>query len=94
MTVNEFNKIQNSEDIIKSFFMYWTEKESVIKANGKGLLIPLQSFEVFQCQTLIENEKYYLKEIFIHQEYQCCVASNNNIQHQNIQVEKLNLNML
>jgi 4'-phosphopantetheinyl transferase len=94
MTPNEFNKIHLSDDKVRSFFTYWTEKEAVIKAHGKGLLIPLQSFEVFLNQTLIENSKFYLKEFFIHKEYQCCIASNNDIQKQNIQLKQLNLNLL
>lgn len=94
MTPNEFNKIHFSEDKVRSFFTYWTEKEAVIKAHGKGLLIPLQSFEVSQNHTIIENEKFYLKEIFIHQKYQCFIASNNDIRKQNIQLEQINLNLL
>lgn len=94
MTSNEFHKIQNSADKIKSFFVYWTEKEAAIKAHGKGLLIPLKSFEIFQNQTMIENEKFYLKEIFIHEEYQCCVASINDIQLENLEIEKVSLNLL
>ncbi|MEI3790604.1 MULTISPECIES: 4'-phosphopantetheinyl transferase family protein [unclassified Chryseobacterium] len=94
ITINEFNKMHFSGDKARSFFTYWTEKEAVIKAHGKGLLIPLQSFEVFQGQTLIDKEKFYLKEIFIHQEYQCCIASNNDIRKQNIQLEQINLNLL
>lgn len=94
MTPDEFNKIHLSEDKVRSFFTYWTEKEAVIKAHGKGLLIPLQSFEVSQNHTIIENEKFYLNEIFIHQEYQCCIASNNDIRKQNIQLEQINLNLL
>lgn len=94
MTPNEFNKIHFSEDKVRSFFTYWTEKEAVIKAHGKGLLIPLQSFEIFENQTLIEQEKFYLNEIFIQQEYQCCIASNNDIRKQNIQLEQINLNLL
>lgn len=94
MTHNEFNKIQSSKDTIRSFFSYWTEKEAILKAHGKGLLTSLESFEVFQGQALIEHEKFYLREVFIHQEYKCCIASNNNIQNQSIQIEQLNLNLL
>lgn len=94
MSFNEFNKIDLSEDKVKSFFTYWTEKEAVIKAHGKGLFIPLESFEISQHQTLIENEKFYLKEVYIHQEYQCYIASKNNIHHQNIELEHIHLNLL
>ncbi|CAA7196354.1 4'-phosphopantetheinyl transferase family protein [Chryseobacterium potabilaquae] len=94
VTPNEFNKIHLSEDKVRRFFTYWTEKEAVIKAHGKGLLIPLQSFEIFQGQTLIDEEKFYLKKVFIHQEYKCCIASNTDIRYQNIQLEQLNLNLL
>jgi 4'-phosphopantetheinyl transferase len=94
MTLNEFNKIHLSEDKNRRFFSYWTKKEAIIKAHGKGLLIPLQSFEIFQDQALIENEKFYIKEVFIHQEYQCCVASNKYIQNQHIQLEQIHLNQL
>lgn len=94
MTQNEFNKIHLSEDKVRSFFTYWTEKEAVIKAHGKGLLIPLQSFEVFQNQTIIEKQKFYLKETFIHIEYQFCIASDKDIRYKNIQLEQLNLNLL
>jgi 4'-phosphopantetheinyl transferase len=65
-----------------------------MKAHGKGLFIPLQSFEIFQDQTIIENEKFYVKEIFIHQEYQCCIASKEDIQQQEIHIEQINLNTL
>lgn len=94
MSLNEFNKINLSEDKVRSFFTYWTEKEAVIKAHGKGLLIPLKSFEILQNQATIENKKFYLKEVFIHQDYQCCIASVNNILYQNIKLEQLNLNLL
>lgn len=94
MTQREFEKIHFSQDKIRSFFTYWTEKESVIKAHGKGLLIPLQSFEVFESQTVIENEKYYLREIFIHDEYQCSMASVRDIRQQQIHLEQLSLNTL
>ncbi|MBB4804730.1 4'-phosphopantetheinyl transferase [Chryseobacterium defluvii] len=94
MTSGEFSKVYHSEDKIKSFFTYWTEKEAIIKAHGRGLLIPLRSFEVFQDQAVIENEKFFLKEIFIDKEYQCYVASNEDIRQQKNHIEHINLNKL
>lgn len=95
MTFNEFYRIGNSKNIVQSFFSYWTEKEAVIKAHGKGLLIPLKSFEISNNECIIENEKFYLKEIFIDKNYQCCIAANSDkIKHETVLLQQLNLNTL
>lgn len=77
MTENELKKIHNSRNIINSFFTYWTEKESVIKAHGEGMMIPLESFEVMNNETKIHGEKFFTKDIFIDKNYCSCIASND-----------------
>lgn len=92
MTLNEFNWIHTSDNKITTFFEYWTEKEAVIKAYGKGLLVPLKSFEVDNKQCFISNEKYYLKSIFINKKYRCNIAANNKyILEDNIHIQQINL---
>lgn len=78
MTDNEFNTIQNSDNRIGDFLNYWTTKEAVIKAVGKGLMIPLNSFEISQNSCIIGHEIFYLNEIFINESYKCSVSSNDN----------------
>ncbi len=52
----------NPENQNNLFFRLWTLKESFIKAVGKGLTIPLNSFSVLSPKiTYLENE-YYFKE--------------------------------
>lgn len=74
MLKSELQRIQNAQDCKKAFFDFWTQKEAVIKANGKGLSIPLNIFEVINNHTKINDEDFFLKEIEIDQEYKCYLA--------------------
>ncbi|OCA71089.1 hypothetical protein BBH99_03375 [Chryseobacterium contaminans] len=77
MTEQEFDKIHHSEDQIGEFFLYWTQKESVMKAHGGGMMIPLDSFEIVNDECKIECKKFFTKKIFIDENYQTCIASDN-----------------
>lgn len=45
MTKNECVKINDSLDMIESFYSYWTEKKIDNKADGNGMQFPSNSFE-------------------------------------------------
>ncbi|MGE8556347.1 MAG: 4'-phosphopantetheinyl transferase family protein [Chryseobacterium jejuense] len=79
MTRHEFDKIERSKDQIRDFFLYWTQKESVMKAHGGGMVIPLDSFEIVNDECEIECKKFFTKEIFIDENYQICIASDEKI---------------
>lgn len=53
-TDEEKEYIEKSKDMKKAFFEIWSKKESFIKAVGKGLRIPLNSFSV--CGDIVEYE--------------------------------------
>lgn len=75
MTEMEWNKVAFSENKPQTFFEYWTQKEAVIKANNLGQFIDLKSFEIKENETIVNNGKFYLKEIMIDEKYKCYLAS-------------------
>lgn len=79
MTKREWERICISANKKEAFFDYWTQKEAVMKAHGHGLSIPLNSFEIMDNSTQINEEKFYLKEIQIDQNYKCYVSLNEKM---------------
>lgn len=89
MTVNEYQKIMESKERAACLLKLWAEKESIIKAHGGGMAIPLNSFEVVNGECIIAGKKFYTKPIFINENYYSFIAfsvknlyyASNNFEH-------------
>ena len=82
MTSPEWAMIFRSQNQKKEFFRLWVKKESLIKANGKGLSIPLNQIEIIDEQVELEGVPWFLKEFRLdsqHMGYLCCDLDNYEI---------------
>ena len=63
---------------LDTFYKYWTKKESVVKAVGKGMSIPLTEIEIRQDSTTYEDDTWYTKSFKIDNKY-CSITSKNKL---------------
>jgi len=79
MNQQQWNEIHQSEDSHDTFFKYWTMKESVIKADGRGLSIPLTDIIFDNNKVSYDGMLWYLYPFKIDSNHNGCAASSHKI---------------
>ena len=62
MAPREWKDIHNAKHPITTFFRYWTIKESAIKADGRGLSVPLLEVQVQNGHVQLGDASWYYQE--------------------------------
>lgn len=75
----EWSEIVNYTDSQKAFYELWTIKESAIKADGRGLSVPLLDVKVVKDGTNmyadIHNDRWHVKRLYIDDLHFCHMAT-------------------
>ncbi|MBO9205526.1 MULTISPECIES: 4'-phosphopantetheinyl transferase family protein [Niastella] len=75
MTTSQWHSIAIAEDPLREFYRAWTIKESVIKADGKGMSLPLTAIEFDKGNAYVGSLTWKLIEWGIDPGYAACMAT-------------------
>lgn len=74
-TVREWGRIESASDRTQAFYRMWVRKEAVLKAVGRGVMVPLQEVDACGDEVMCEGRFFYLKDVFVREGYVACVAT-------------------
>jgi len=83
-----FNSVLSAQEKIDiktydQFYKIWTRKEAVIKADGRGMQIPLNRVDASKLIVNLEEDIYYLSKVGINKSYEVHIASLTKIKKTN-----------
>jgi 4'-phosphopantetheinyl transferase len=86
-SAEEKEELMKSENRTARFYDFWTMKESVLKADGRGLSTPMDQIIIEDGRARLNGATWFLTELDFGSDYSCHLAT--NIEHPAIEIEKL-----
>ena len=74
MTQPQWKKIYSAENQLRTFYEYWCIKESMIKADGRGLSVPLETIKLEDDMGFIDTKQWFLHKLELGSEYVSCLC--------------------
>jgi len=78
LLVNKIDLVASKERLI-DFYKYWTMIESAMKADGRGMNIPVKNVRLGKDTALISGKIWYLHEIKADRSVVCHCAAENRL---------------
>ncbi len=75
-SMREWRYLTDNEVKAELFYKLWTRKESIVKANGRGLQIPLNEVDVLNKSATLENKIWFINDLELDAKYSACLATN------------------
>lgn len=76
----EWKAINTAENSLQQFYSNWTAKESLLKAEGRGITVAMDTVKIATQHGIFENKEWFLKKINFNSAYAVHVASNRRIE--------------
>lgn len=76
MSGKQWFEIKKADDSMRKFYDYWTIKESVIKADGRGVTIPLETLSWKENVCVYDGNEWNIHSFSIDSEYASHLATN------------------
>ncbi len=73
---NQWDEVNNAKYSLKTLYKYWTIKESVIKADGRGFAIPLEELKVESNLVQYDDKQWFVQELEFAKSYSAALATN------------------
>lgn len=74
-TPKEWDCLVDSENELRVFYEIWTKKEAIVKADGRGLNIPLLNVETSGNPVSVASHQFYLSSVDLSDDYQVHMAT-------------------
>ncbi|MBI5815643.1 MAG: 4'-phosphopantetheinyl transferase superfamily protein [Nitrospinae bacterium] len=73
-SADEMESVKKAQDPLARFFRIWTMKESAIKADGRGLSIPLEEVRLMDGAARIHGKLWYITPVSVGEGHICHAA--------------------
>jgi 4'-phosphopantetheinyl transferase len=74
MSLEQWKQIEGSKNKYTSFYDNWTIKESTLKADGRGLSLPLDKIEILGNKAMLDGKLWFLTKLNISSDFSCHLA--------------------
>jgi 4'-phosphopantetheinyl transferase len=78
-SAEEWEEMAKSGDGEAAFYNFWTMKESVLKADGKGLSMPMNRVRIKDGRANLEGAMWFLRELDFGPDYSCHLATDHEV---------------